>query len=68
MLELKTRVDMLDTEFKTIAPFPDQWEISAQEMIRLVDAGVIGMDGFRYQFREYAQDCWKRNLNRLRKL
>lgn len=53
-------IGMLAPEYKLTAAFPQHWTLRPDQMIRLVDAGVIGMDGFRYQFRECAQDCWKR--------
>jgi hypothetical protein len=61
MEKLAYYVAQLPVEFKRITPFcAAGWELSPEEMIALVDAGVLGMDGFRYAFVEYARDAWER--------
>lgn len=57
--ELRRAIAKLPEEYKRFTPFPEEWELTPAQMIELVDEGVIGMDGFRYQFREYAAQCWK---------
>lgn len=43
-----------------MTPFPPEWELRPRTMLDLVILGIIGMDGFRYAFVEYAKDCWFR--------
>lgn len=60
MFRLTFQIEQLTPEQRQALPFPIDWMLSHEEMIRLVDFGLIGMDGFNYQFREFAEDCARR--------
>jgi hypothetical protein len=55
--ELKQAIESLTPEQRRVTPFPSEWVLPHQRMIELIDAGVVGMDGFQYQFVEYARQC-----------
>lgn len=57
--KLIRRIESIAPDFRRVEAFPPEWELDARTMIALVDAGYLGMDGFKYQFREYAQQCWR---------
>lgn len=54
---LLRRIQSLTPEQRTWTPFPPEWEIGAEDMLKLIDTGWLGMDGFKYCFREYAAQC-----------
>jgi hypothetical protein len=58
--QLMDWVASLDADYKRTNPFPADMEVEPHKMAMLIDHGVIGMDGFRYCFVEYARDCWVR--------
>jgi hypothetical protein len=55
--DLRDLVAQLPADYKRVTPFPKEWELPPHQMIRLIDERVIGMDGFQYQFVEYARQC-----------
>jgi hypothetical protein len=58
--ELLQRIRAIPSETRKVMPFPESWIVDHQVMLQLVDAGILGMDGFKYCFPEYAKDCWRR--------
>lgn len=58
--ELMDRILAMSPEDKRVTPFPSDWELPHWQMLKLIDRGWLGMDGFRYCFVEYARDCWER--------
>jgi hypothetical protein len=58
--QLMLNINSVSPELRKTMPLPEDWFSNHYHMIYLVDIGVLGMDGFRYQFREFAQECWRR--------
>jgi hypothetical protein len=58
--QLMMNINSVSPELRKTMPLPKDWFSNHYHMIYLMDAGILGMDGFRYQFREFAQECWRR--------
>jgi hypothetical protein len=58
--QLIAKINSLSKEQRAVTPFPPEWEIKHNKMLVLVDTGWLGMDGFKYQFVEYARESWRR--------
>jgi len=59
--QLIQRIASIPLETRKTMPFPEEWILTNhQAMLSLIDTGILGMDGFRYAFKEYAVDCYNR--------
>lgn len=55
--QLIERIEGIPADTRRFMPFPEEWVIDHQLMILMIDAGFLGMDGFKYCFREMAEQC-----------
>ena len=68
--ELVQKIRSVQPETRRTMPLPEDWHVTVeyqnvlrtdhQAMLSLIDAGILGTDGFRYCFVEMAKDCWRR--------
>jgi len=58
--EFLQRIRSVPPEMRKTMPFPEDWLTDHQVMLELLDNRIIGMDGFKYQFVEYAKECARR--------
>ena len=58
--ELLQRISSVPPVLRKTMPFPEDWITDHRVMLQLLDNHIIGMDGFKYEFREYAKDCYER--------
>lgn len=45
---------------RATTPYPEEWVVDdPYAMLALVDQRILGFDGFKFCFHEYAQACWR---------